>query len=127
LTAAAVSPSQISLSWTASTDDVGVTGYRVYRNGVLLLTLGAVTSLQNTGLSPSTTYSYTVQAIDATGNASGQSAGECEHATERTPRCPRPTVSRAPPFRAPRSISRGKLRPTTPASQATPCTSTTPR
>jgi len=73
LTASAVSSSQISLSWTASTDDVGVTGYRVYRNGALLLTLGAVTRLQNTGLSPSTAYTYTVQAVDAAGNASGQS------------------------------------------------------
>jgi len=73
LSASAVSSSQISVSWAASTDDIGVTGYRVYRNGALLLTLGAVTSLQNTGLSPSTTYSYTVQAVDAAGNASGQS------------------------------------------------------
>jgi chitodextrinase len=69
-----VSPSQISLSWTASTDNVAVTGYRVYRGGSLLVTLGAVASLQNTGLSPSTSYSYTVQAIDAAGNASAQSA-----------------------------------------------------
>src|SRR5215471_14369070 len=74
LTASAVSSTQINLSWGASTDDVGVAGYRVYRNGTLLVTLGAVTTLQNTGLSPSTTYSYTVQAIDAAGNASGQSA-----------------------------------------------------
>jgi chitodextrinase len=74
LTASAVSPSQISLSWTASTDNVAVTGYRVYRGGSLLVTLGAVASLQNTGLSPSTSYSYTVQAIDAAGNASAQSA-----------------------------------------------------
>jgi chitodextrinase len=74
LTASAVSPSQINLSWTASTDNVGVTGYRVYRNGTLVSTLGNVTSYQNTGLSGSTTYSYTVQAIDAAGNASGQSA-----------------------------------------------------
>jgi chitodextrinase len=74
LTATAVSSSQINLSWSASTDNVGVTGYRVYRNGTLLTTLGNVTSYQNTGLSASTTYSYTVQAIDAAGNASGQSA-----------------------------------------------------
>jgi chitodextrinase len=73
LTASAVSSTQINLSWTASTDNVGVTGYRVYRGGTLLVTLGAVTTLQNTGLSPSTAYSYTVQAIDAAGNASGQS------------------------------------------------------
>src|SRR5213596_3288618 len=73
LLASAVSSSQINLSWTASTDNVGVTGYRVYRAGTLLVTLGVVTTYQNTGLAPSTTYSYTVQAIDAAGNASAQS------------------------------------------------------
>src|SRR6266571_4973803 len=74
LLASAVSSSQINLSWTASTDNVGVTGYRVYRAGTLMATLGAVTNYQNTGLSVSTSYSYTVQAIDAAGNASAQSA-----------------------------------------------------
>jgi chitodextrinase len=73
LLASAVSSSQINLSWSASTDNVGVTGYRVYRAGTLLVTLGAVTSYQNTGLSASTGYSYTVQAVDAAGNASAQS------------------------------------------------------
>ncbi len=72
--ASAASSSQINLSWTASTDNVGVTGYRVYRAGTLLATLGPVTSYQNTGLSASTSYSYTVQALDAAGNASAQSA-----------------------------------------------------
>ncbi len=74
LSASAVSSSQINLSWTASTDNVGVTGYRVYRAGTLLATLGAVTTFQSTGLAASTTYSYTVQALDAAGNASAQSA-----------------------------------------------------
>jgi chitodextrinase len=74
LSASAVSSSLINLSWTASTDNVGVTGYRVYRAGTLLVTLGAVTTYQNTGLSASTSYSYTVQAFDAAGNASAQSA-----------------------------------------------------
>src|SRR5205814_5504450 len=60
-------------SWSASTDNVAVTGYRVYRAGTLLVTLGAVTAYQNTGLAASTSYSYTVQAIDAAGNASAQS------------------------------------------------------
>src|SRR4029077_13543274 len=73
LTATAASTSQINLSWTASTDNVGVTGYRVYRAGTLIATVGAVTAYQNTGLTAATTYSYTVQAIDAAGNASGQS------------------------------------------------------
>jgi chitodextrinase len=70
----AISPSQINLGWTASTDNVAVTGYRVYRNGVLLATLGNVISYQNSGLTASTTHSYTVQAFDARGNASAQSA-----------------------------------------------------
>src|SRR5205814_929432 len=61
-------------SWSASTDNVAVTGYRVYRAGTLLVTLGAVTAYQNTGLAASTSYSYTVQGIDAAGNASAQSA-----------------------------------------------------
>jgi chitodextrinase len=74
LTATAVSSSRIDLTWTASTDNVGVTRYRLYRNGAFLTLLGNVTSYQNNGLSASTTYSYTVQAIDAAGNASGQSA-----------------------------------------------------
>ncbi len=74
LSASAVSSSQINLSWSASTDNVGVTGYRVYRAGTLLATLGAVTTYQNTGLTPSTSFSYTVLAIDAAGNASTQSA-----------------------------------------------------
>jgi chitodextrinase len=73
LSGSASSPSQINLGWTASTDNVAVTGYRVYRNGVLLATLGNVIAHQNTGVSASTTYSYTVQALDAAGNASAQS------------------------------------------------------
>src|SRR6266850_2455260 len=74
LLASAVSSSQINLSWTASTNNVGVTGYRIYRAGALLATTGVVIGYQNTGLSASTTYSYTVQAFDAAGNASAQSA-----------------------------------------------------
>ena len=74
LSGSAASPSQINLDWTDSTDNVAVTGYRVFRNGVLLATLGNVSAYQNTGLSASTTYSYTVRAFDAAGNASAQSA-----------------------------------------------------
>src|SRR5205809_78105 len=73
LTASAVSSSQINLSWTASSDNVGVSGYRVYRNGTQIATTSA-TSFANTGLSPSTTYSYTVAAYDAAGNLSAQSS-----------------------------------------------------
>ena len=72
LTATAVSSSQINLSWTASTDNVGVTGYQIYRGGTLLTTV-AGTSYSNTGLTPSTSYSYYVRATDAAGNVSGNS------------------------------------------------------
>jgi hypothetical protein len=72
LTATAVSSSQINLSWTASTDNVGVTGYRIYRGGTQITT-STTNSYQNTGLSSSTTYTYTVAAYDAANNVSNQS------------------------------------------------------
>jgi hypothetical protein len=72
LTAQVVSFSQINLSWTASTDNVGVTGYTVFRNNAQIATIAA-TSYQNTGLLPSTTYSFTVAASDAAGNQTAQS------------------------------------------------------
>ena len=65
--------SSISLAWNASTDDVGVTGYRVYRSGSLIASTGA-TSYTNTGLIVSSSYTYTVSAYDASSNASSQSA-----------------------------------------------------
>src|SRR5207247_1499069 len=74
LSAAAVSSSQVNLSWTAATDNVGVTGYRVYRNGNMTAVLGAVTTFQDSLLAAATPYTYTVQAIDAAGNISAQSA-----------------------------------------------------
>ncbi len=73
LTASAISASQINLSWTASTDNVRVTAYKVYRGGILLATLGNVTSYSNTGLTSATAYSYTVAACDAGANCSAQS------------------------------------------------------
>ncbi|HZG56038.1 discoidin domain-containing protein [Paenibacillus sp.] len=73
LTATAVSSSAIDLAWTASSDNVGVAGYRVYRNGTLVGTVSG-TSYSDTGLTASTTYNYTVRAFDAAGNVSGDSA-----------------------------------------------------
>ncbi|MBI3043077.1 MAG: hypothetical protein HYY78_09655 [Betaproteobacteria bacterium] len=92
LSASGASTSQIDLSWAASTDNVGVTGYRVYRDGALLATLGSVTTYQDTGLAASTAYSYTVQAIDAAGNASAQSA-PASATTQAAPDTTSPTVS----------------------------------
>ncbi len=68
-----MSASQVALGWTASTDNVGVAGYRVYRNGTQVGTT-TVTSFQDTGLTAGTTYTYRVAAFDAAGNVSTQSA-----------------------------------------------------
>ena len=73
LTATAISTSMINLTWNASTDNIGITAYKLYRNGALLTTLGKVTSYGNTGLVAGTNYSYTVSACDAAGNCSVQS------------------------------------------------------
>jgi len=72
LTATAVSSSQINLTWTASTDNVGVTGFDVYRNGALVASSTSL-SFSDTGLAASTAYSYTVKAKDAAGNVSAAS------------------------------------------------------
>jgi hypothetical protein len=69
LAAVAVGASQVNLSWSASTDNVGVTGYRVFRNGTQVGTPAGLT-FQDVNLAPSTTYSYTVAAVDAAGNVS---------------------------------------------------------
>lgn len=73
LSATAVSTSQINLNWNASSDNVGVTGYRVYRNDSIITTVTG-TSYSNTNLSTSTTYNYRVAALDAAGNVSAQSS-----------------------------------------------------
>lgn len=72
LNANVVSSTQINLSWSASSDNVGVAGYRVFRNSVLVASV-KTTSYGDTGLSPLTTYSYFVKAYDAAGNVSGAS------------------------------------------------------
>ena len=69
LTAQPTSSNSIALSWTGSTDNVGVAGYHVYRNGTKILTTTS-TSAVNQGLTAATTYSYTVTAYDAAGNES---------------------------------------------------------
>ena len=73
LTKSNVTSTSATVSWTASTDNVGVSLYKVLRNGVQVTTT-ASTSFTNTGLTPSTTYNYTVSAHDAAGNGSAVSA-----------------------------------------------------
>ncbi len=68
-----ITTSSIALSWTAATDNIGVTGYTVRRNGAIVGTPTA-TSYSDTGLASGTTYNYTVAARDAAGNFSDQTA-----------------------------------------------------
>jgi hypothetical protein len=65
--------SSISFSWTASTDNIGVTGYKIYRNGTQVGT-SATTSYTDTTLSPNTSYTYRVSAYDAAANDSSLSS-----------------------------------------------------
>ena len=60
--------STISLSWTAATDNVGVTGYEVYVNGSLNGTTTTALTYTVTGLAASTAYNIYVRAKDAAGN-----------------------------------------------------------
>src|SRR5207253_716310 len=84
LTAAAAGSTGANLSWSASTDNVGVTGYIVRRNGVQVATL-ATTSFADTGLSAATTYTYTVAARDAAGNISPNSTSVSITIADTTP------------------------------------------
>jgi chitodextrinase len=72
-TATAVSGTQVRLSWNASSDNVGVTGYNVYRRGSKIATVTG-TSYLDTGLTASTTYTYAIAAFDKAGNTSDQSS-----------------------------------------------------
>ena len=67
-----ITQTSFTVTWNASTDNVGVTSYDVYRNGTLYAnTVG--TSVSLTGLDPSTTYAMTVRANDLAGNHSAVS------------------------------------------------------
>ncbi len=87
-TSATQTMTSISLSWAAATDNVAVTGYRVYRNGTQV---GApsTTSYTDTGLAVNTTYTYTIAAVDAAGNVSALSSST---AVKTLPDTAAPTV-----------------------------------
>ena len=68
-----INQSGFTLSWTASTDNVGVASYEIFAGGVSKGT-STTTSFALTGLSPLTSYSMTVTAKDASGNVSAASS-----------------------------------------------------
>lgn len=72
LTASAITTSSVTLNWTASTDNVGVTGYAIYVNNTLKTNVTGTTA-SIPGLTASTAYSFYVIAKDAAGNSSTKS------------------------------------------------------
>ena len=80
LVAVPAGPNQISLSWSASTDNVGVAGYRVERSvgagatNFVQVGLPTIAKFDDAGLTPSTVYNYRVRAVDGAGNLSAYSA-----------------------------------------------------
>jgi chitodextrinase len=73
LSASGTTETTTNLSWTASTDNVGVTGYDVYRGTTLLGSTTTARTFSVTGLTASTAYSFSVKAKDAAGNISSSS------------------------------------------------------
>ncbi|HKW36931.1 MAG TPA: fibronectin type III domain-containing protein [Burkholderiales bacterium] len=98
LTATPASFAEIDLAWTAATDDVGVTGYRLEScagagcSNFVQIAAPAGTSFSNTGLAASTSYSYRVRAVDATGNLGSYSSV----AAASTPAAPPPPDTTPP-------------------------------
>ncbi|KKU41894.1 MAG: hypothetical protein UX58_C0005G0044 [Candidatus Wolfebacteria bacterium GW2011_GWB2_46_69] len=72
LTATPIAPTLINLAWSASTDDVGVTHYKVYRHDVEIATVTGL-AYSDEGLSLSTVYRYRIAAVDAALNTSARS------------------------------------------------------
>ena len=95
LSATGTTSNSVSLSWTASTDNVAVTAYDVYRNGSVATTVSG-TSATVSGLSASTAYNFTVKARDAAGNTSGTS--NQISATTKPGSDPQPATKSAAPY-----------------------------
>ncbi|MEX0616987.1 MAG: PQQ-dependent sugar dehydrogenase [Candidatus Woykebacteria bacterium] len=73
-TGQAISDSETKIAWKASTDNVGVKGYHIYRNNVRIQSVSS-TSYTDIGLKSYTAYTYQVSAYDAAGNESARSSG----------------------------------------------------
>lgn len=95
LVASSVAVTSFTLSWTASTDNVGVTGYNIYRNGTLVGSTAAATSFELSGLTANTRYNLTVRATDAAGNVSAASTALAVMTLPAPPSGPTRLVARA--------------------------------
>ncbi|HEX5395446.1 MAG TPA: ATP-binding protein [Candidatus Saccharimonadales bacterium] len=85
----------ITVGWNSSTDDTAVTGYHIYRDGGLIGS-SATTSFLDSGLTPGTTYSYTVSAYDGASNESAQSSPAVDISTDSSPPSPPPAPPPSP-------------------------------
>ena len=95
----------INLSWAAATDNVGVTGYRLYRGTAAGIygaptTLGNITTYTDATAVTGTRYYYAVAAVDAAGNEGAKSPESSAIAVDNSHR-PRPPASTAPSRTAP--------------------------
>ena len=75
LKAKVISPNEIDLSWSPATDNISVSGYEIYQDNTLVTSVDSSTfTYADTSLSPNTSYSYQVAAVDEVGNASNESS-----------------------------------------------------
>jgi len=95
LAASDVSETGLTLTWNASSDDVGVAGYDVYRNGTKTASVSSTSSSQ-TGLACGTSYSFALEAYDAAGNRSAQASLNAATAACSPPPPPPPPPSGTP-------------------------------
>ncbi|WP_394747811.1 fibronectin type III domain-containing protein [Spongiimicrobium salis] len=91
LSSGTITDSSVQLSWNAASDDTAVTGYIVKQNGSTLANLGNVTTYTAIGLTPSTSYDFTVSALDAANNE-GLPSNLLTVATTATPDTQAPTA-----------------------------------
>ena len=105
LTATAVSESRIDLTWQASPES-GLVSYKIYRDGVLVATVGGTTTSYSdtTGLTASTAYTYRVSAVNA--------AGEGEQSAPATATTPAPPVVNDPPVAIGQAVTTAEDTPT---------------
>jgi chitodextrinase len=94
LAASNVSETGLTLGWNASTDNVGVNAYDVYRNGTHLTSVTSTSSAQ-TGLACGNAYTFAVEARDAAGNRSARTSAQLS--TASCPPAPAPAPAPSPP------------------------------
>ena len=116
VTATAASASQVNLSWSASTDNIGVTGYKVYRSDkgstAIVTVSGTTLSYSDTAVTASTTYTYQVSAIDGAGNESAKTSSNSVTTPAATGTAPSAPASPQAPIIATQSATLAWTAPT---------------